>query len=123
VSQLAELERLLGDGATLITDPDITRSYSRDQAPFAESAPPTAVLLAKNAEQISIALKFAHEKKIPVVTRGAGSGLAGGANSTADSIVISLEKMNRIINIDSANLIARVEAGVINLDLDNKVKE
>ena len=123
MSQLAELERLLGDGATLITDPDITRSYSRDQAPFAESAPPTAVLLAKNAEQISIALKFAHEKKIPVVTRGAGSGLAGGANSTADSIVISLEKMNRIINIDSANLIARVEAGVINLDLDNKVKE
>lgn len=123
MSQLAELERLLGDGATLITDPDITRSYSRDQAPFAQSQPPQAVLLAKNADQIAITLKFANERRIPVVTRGAGSGLAGGANSSADSIVISLEKMNRIINIDSANLIARVEAGVINLDLDNKVKE
>lgn len=123
MSQIAELANLLGTDATLIIDPDITRSYSRDQAPFAQSQPPQAVLLAKNAEQIAITLKFANERKIPVVTRGAGSGLAGGANSSVDSIVISLEKMNRILSIDSENLIARVEAGVINLDLDNKVRE
>jgi glycolate oxidase len=80
-------------------------------------------LLAHSAAEISIALKYANENSIPVVTRGAGSGLSGGANSTADSLVISLEKMNQIIEIDSANQIARVQAGVINLDLDTSAKE
>lgn len=123
MSTVAKLQELLGSGVTLITDPDITTSYSRDQAPFAPSAPPLAVLLAKNVAEISTTLRFANEQKIPVVTRGAGSGLAGGANATADSIVISLEKMNRIISVDTENLIARVEAGVINLNLDTHVKE
>ncbi|MFM1910110.1 MAG: hypothetical protein RLZZ545_808, partial [Actinomycetota bacterium] len=123
MSHISALQALLGADATLITDPDITTSYSRDQAPFAQSAPPLAVLLAKNAQQISIVLRFANEKQIPVVTRGAGSGLAGGANSSADSIVISLEKMTQILSIDVENQIARVQAGVINLDLDTKAKE
>jgi glycolate oxidase len=118
MSHLAALTKLLGPDASLISDPDITASYSRDQAPFAVSAAPFAVLLARNATEISIALKYANENKIPVVTRGAGSGLSGGANASSDSLVISLEKMNQIIEIDAANQIARVQAGVINLDLD-----
>jgi|UniRef100_UPI00404A6535 glycolate oxidase len=117
------LSKLLGDRARLITDPDITASYARDQAPFAHSEPPFAVLIAASAEDISVALKYASAHKIPVVTRGAGSGLAGGANSSAQSLVISLEKMNQIISIDTDNQIARVQAGVINLDLDTAVKE
>ena len=123
MSHLSALSKLLGVDASLISDPDITASYSRDQAPFAVSAPPFAVLLARNAVEISIALKYANENKISVVTRGAGSGLSGGANATADSLVISLEKMNQIIDIDSANQIARVQAGVINLDLDKAAQE
>jgi glycolate oxidase len=123
MSHLAALSKLLGSDASLISDPDITASYSRDQAPFATAAAPFAVLLARSASEISIALKYANENSIPVVTRGAGSGLSGGANSTADSLVISLEKMNQIIEIDSANQIARVQAGVINLDLDTAAKE
>lgn len=123
MSHLAALSKLLGPDASLISDPDITASYSRDQAPFASAAAPFAVLLARSAAEISIALKYANENSIPVVTRGAGSGLSGGANSTADSLVISLEKMNRIIEIDSANQIARVQAGAINLDLDTAAKE
>ena len=123
MSHLVALATALGPDATLISDPDITASYSRDQAPFASAAAPFAVLLAHSAAEISIALKYANENSIPVVTRGAGSGLSGGANSTADSLVISLEKMNQIIEIDSANQIARVQAGVINLDLDNAAKE
>jgi glycolate oxidase len=118
MSHFAALSKLLGPESSLISDPDITTSYSRDQAPFAFSAPPFAVLLSRNATEISIALKYANENKIPVVTRGAGSGLSGGANASADSLVISLEKMNQIIEIDAANQIARVQAGVINLDLD-----
>ena len=123
MSHLAALSKLLGSDTSLISDPDITASYSRDQAPFASAAVPFAVLLARSASEISIALKYANENSIPVVTRGAGSGLSGGANSTADSLVISLEKMNQIIEIDTANQIARVQAGVINLDLDTAAKE
>ncbi len=117
------LSKLLGENARLITDPDITASYARDQAPFAHSEPPFALLIANSADEISIALKYANANKIPVVTRGAGSGLAGGANSSALSLVISLEKMNQIISIDTENQIARVQAGVINLDLDTAAKE
>ena len=68
-------------------------------------------------------MKYANENKVAVVTRGAGSGLSGGANSSADSLVISLEKMNQILEIGSANQIARVQAGVINLDLDKAASE
>ena len=121
MSFVPELEKLLG--VSLITDPDITSSYSKDQAPFAPFAPAKAVLLARTTEEVSKALAFCSEHKIPVVTRGAGSGLSGGANADADSLVISLEKMNNIIEIDSANQWARVQAGVINLDLDTAVKE
>ena len=123
MSHLAALTNLLGPEVSLISDPDITASYSRDQAPFATAAAPFAVLLARSAAEISIALKYANEHAIPVVTRGAGSGLSGGANSTSDSLVISLEKMNQILQIDSANQIARVQAGVINIDLDIAAKE
>ena len=123
MSHFAALSKLLGPDVSLISDPDITASYSRDQAPFAKSASPFAVLLARSAAEISIALKYANENKIPVVTRGAGSGLSGGANSDAQSLVISLEKMNQIIEIDSENQIAHVQAGVINLDLDTAAKE
>ncbi|CAB4593132.1 MAG: FAD-binding protein [Actinobacteria bacterium] len=123
MSHLSALSDLLGPEVSLISDPDITASYSRDQAPFAVAAAPFAVLLARSASEISIALKYANEHSIPVVTRGAGSGLSGGANSTADSLVISLEKMDQILEIDPANQIARVQAGVINLDLDTAAKE
>ena len=121
MSFVPELEKLLG--VSLITDPDITASYSKDQAPFAPFAPAKAVLLARTTEEVSKALAFCAQHKIPVVTRGAGSGLSGGANADADSLVISLEKMNNIIEIDSANQWAKVQAGVINLDLDTAVKE
>jgi len=65
----------------------------------------------------------ANAHNIPVVPRGAGSGLSGGANANSDSLVISLEKMNKIIELDTTNLIARVQAGVINLDLDKAAEE
>ena len=113
----------LGPDATLITDPTILPSYSRDQSQIAKNGTPIAVLLAKNESEISAAVKFAYEHNIPVVARGAGSGLSGGANAIDGSLIISLEKMNQIISIDSANLIADVEPGVINLDLDKEVSK
>ena len=113
----------LGGSAKIITDPDVMATYSRDMALFAKYELPDAVLLARSTQEVSLALKFAHLHQIPVVTRGAGSGLAGGANSMAGSLVIGLEKMNEIIEIDAVNQIARVQAGVINKDIDNEARK
>ncbi|MDA3017930.1 MAG: FAD-binding protein [Actinomycetota bacterium] len=118
MDHLGGLSAALGDNASLISDPEITATYSKDQAPFAAHQPAALVLLAKSTEEVSQAVAYANTYGIPVVARGAGSGLSGGANATSSSLVISLEKMNSIIDIDETNMIARVQAGVINLDLD-----
>jgi len=118
MDHLSGLRSALGESASLISDPEITASYSKDQAPFALNQPAALVLLAKSTDEVSKAVAYANAHNIPVVARGAGSGLSGGANATADSLVISLEKMNSIVEIDETNMIARVQAGVINLDLD-----
>ena len=119
MSTASELRELLGSNSAVIDDPSILKSYERDQAPFALSATPSAVLVAHSIAEISQTIKFANTKRIPIVIRGAGSGLAGGANAIAGSIIISTEKLNKIIEIDPINQIARVEAGVINKDIDN----
>ena len=118
MDHLSGLRAALGDNASLISDPEITATYSKDQAPFAAHQPAALVLLAKSTEEVSRAVAYANAHGIPVVARGAGSGLSGGANATSSSLVISLEKMNSIIDIDERNMIARVQAGVVNLDLD-----
>lgn len=118
MDHLSGLRAALGNSASLISDPEITATYSKDQAPFAAHQPAALVLLAKSTEEVSRAVAYANTHNIPVVARGAGSGLSGGANATSSSLVISLEKMNSIIDIDETNMIARVQAGVINLDLD-----
>jgi len=118
MDHLSGLRTVLGDNASLISDPEITATYSKDQAPFAAHQPAALVLLAKSTEEVSRAVAYANSHSIPVVARGAGSGLSGGANATSSSLVISLEKMNSIIDIDETNMIARVQAGVVNLDLD-----
>ena len=119
----AGLRAVLGENASLITDSEITLSYSKDQAPFAPHEAAAIVLLAKSTEEVAKAVAYANAHNIPVVPRGAGSGLSGGANATSSSLVISLEKMNKIIELDTTNLIARVQAGVINLDLDKAAEE
>jgi glycolate oxidase len=118
MDHLSGLRAALGDSASLISDPEITATYSKDQAPFAAHQPAALVLLAKSTEEVSRAVAYANTHNIPVVARGAGSGLSGGANATSSSLVISLEKMNSIIEIDETNMIARIQAGVVNLDLD-----
>ena len=118
MDHLSGLRAALGDNASLISDPEITATYSKDQAPFAAHQPAALVLLAKSTEEVSRAVAYANTHNIPVVARGAGSGLSGGANATSSSLVISLEKMTSIIDIDETNMIARVQAGVVNLDLD-----
>lgn len=95
-------------------------AYSYD-AQLEESLP-DAVVFPRDKEQISRIMRLAYEEGITVIPRGAGTGLSGGSVPTG-GIVLSLEKMNRIIEINEEDLYATVEPGVITLDLQNEVEK
>jgi len=84
-----------------------------------EKSRPGAVVFPQNTDQVSRVLRLAHEKKVPVVPRGAGTGLSGGAIARKEAIVLSLSRMNRILEIDIPNQRAVVQPGVVNLELSN----
>lgn len=82
---------------------------------------PLAVVLPTTIEQVQLIMKACARLKIPVVARGAGTGLSGGALPHADGIVLSLARFNKILDIDTANLTARVQPGVRNLAISQAV--
>ncbi|MEE8575285.1 MAG: FAD-linked oxidase C-terminal domain-containing protein [Thermodesulfobacteriota bacterium] len=96
-------------------------SYSYDAT--GEMFLPDAVVFASSAKEISKLLKLANREGFPVTTRGAGSGFTGGSLPLEGGVVLSTERMNSIIEIDDANLVATVEPGVVNFDLQDAVKE
>lgn len=108
----AELEAALG--APVQTDADILASFARDQAPLAPAGTPVALVRARSADDVVATLRFANERRIPVVTRGAGTGLAGGANAVDGCIVLLVSGLDRIVHIDESTRTAVVEPGVLN---------
>lgn len=82
---------------------------------------PDAVVFPKSAEEISLILKLANKEVFPVIPRGAGSGFSGGSLPVEGGVVVSLERMNKILKIDADNLIAIVEPGVVTGDLQEEV--
>jgi D-lactate dehydrogenase (cytochrome) len=117
---LRRIRHAVGDKA-LILDAQSREAFGRDSVEL--SYLPEAVVEATSVEQVEALLKLANEHRFPVTPRGTGTGLAGGAAPVYGGITLSLARMNRIIDIDSANLIAVVEPGVINGDLKKAVKE
>lgn len=105
------LTRLFGKEKVLL-DPDLVEMYTHDEVPGLK-AQPEVVVRATTVDQIAKLMKLANEKRIPVTPRGAGYGLSGGAVPVCGGIVLSLEKMNRILEIDKKNLMITVEPGVI----------
>jgi glycolate oxidase len=83
---------------------------------------PCAVLLPASTEQVQSILRLCHREKIPFVARGAGTGLSGGALPVENGIVLSLARMNRILEVDIPNARVTVEPGVINLDITGRVQ-
>ncbi|MEN8140062.1 MAG: FAD-linked oxidase C-terminal domain-containing protein [Thermodesulfobacteriota bacterium] len=79
--------------------------------------PPEAVIFPASSEEVSAIMRVASRFKLPVVPRGAGSGMTGGALAVAGGLVLSLARMNRIVEIDTENQVALVEPGVINQEL------
>ena len=110
----------LGGSPALVTDPDVVASYARDQAPLAPAGAPLALVRAKSVEDIIATLRFANVRCIPVVTRGAGTGLAGGANAVDGCILLSVAGLDQIVRIDEAMRIAVVQPGVLNATLANE---
>lgn len=119
---IPELEALL-HGGRLVTDPELMTSWSADEAHLASPGLPAAVLLATSTSEVSAALRWAHRHAVPVVPRGAGTGLAGGATATDGCLVVSTERMRAIRELAVADQLAVVEAGVINAHLDAAAAE
>jgi glycolate oxidase len=108
--------------ARVLADEDALEKYSHDFTEDLRFRPQVAVL-PSSAEQVAEILKLATRERIAVTPRGAGTGLSGAALPIYGGIVLSLEKMNRILEIDEGNLMAVVEPGVITEVLQNAAQE
>ncbi|MET7310528.1 FAD-linked oxidase C-terminal domain-containing protein [Streptomyces sp. NPDC005571] len=119
------LERLRAGlpAEALITDPDITASYAHDMASFCDAGAPAVVVLPRTVEQVQHVMRTATALRVPVVPQGARTGLSGAANASDGCIVLSLVKMDRILEINPVDRIAVVEPGVINAVLSRAVNE
>lgn len=116
MTELDALRRALGE--RLITDPATVAAYGRDSSRAVPEGTARALVLAESTADVSATLAWAHDHRIPVSVRGAGTGLTGGAMAYPDGVIVSLERMTRIIAVDEANRLADVQAGVITADLD-----
>lgn len=105
----------------LITDPAVTASYAHDMASFCEAGAPAVVVLPRTVEEVQHVMRTATELRVPVVPQGARTGLSGAANASDGCIVLSLVKMDRILEISPVDRIAVVEPGVVNATLSRAV--
>ena len=100
------------DAGDIVTDPDILRSYSADRSLGTEFGEPFAAVFPRNAQQVSAVITAAHEHRVPVVPRGAGSGLTGGSNAIDGSLIVCLERMRSVHEVDVANGYVETEPGI-----------
>lgn len=99
----------------------IHEDYSRDELAGIRSFP-DVVVLPENAEQVSAVLRYAWEQNIPVTPRGQGTGLVGAAIAVHKGIMLSTERMNRILELDESNLTLTVEPGVLLMEISKYVE-
>ncbi len=114
MSLLAAIENILGPGGYLHKPEDLTL-YEYDGG--IDKARPDLVVFPESTEQVAAIVKLAGQRGIPIVGRGAGTGLSGGAIARAGGIIVSFARMNRILEIDLPNERAVVEPGVVNIDI------
>jgi glycolate oxidase len=114
------LQGIAGEG-NLLVGQEAIEPYSHDET-VGLQANPEVVVKVTSARQVSEVLKLAQRERIPVTPRGAGYGLSGGAVAVRGGVVLSMEKMNRILEIDRENLMVTVEPGVITGDIHRAVE-
>jgi glycolate oxidase len=100
-----------------VTDPDVLESLAHDDAEWAPVGKPLAAVRPRSTEEVAEVVAACAERGIPVVPRGAGTGLSGGANAVDGCVIVDLSKMTSIVEIDTDNMIAVVQPGVVNDDL------
>ena len=119
-----ELRRIVGDRFVVFDDPDGLAAYSRDEVAEEHYAHmPECMVRPVSSDEISSVLKLANRERIAVTPRGAGSGLSGGAVPVHGGIVLLCDRMNRIIEIDRANMMVVVEPGVVTNEINDVLKD
>lgn len=106
----------------VIHDPSETRAYECDGL-TAYKCPPLAVVLPSSTREVSDALRICHEMGVPVVPRGSGTSLAGGALPTEDSVILGVARLNEVLETDYDNRFIRVQSGRTNLSVTGAVEE
>ncbi|MFG6502875.1 FAD-binding oxidoreductase [Microbacterium sp. P05] len=114
---VSQLRAALGDRVD--TSPAALDEARSDKSGHAASAPPLAVVHAASVADVQAVMRIATRTATPVVTRGAGTGLAGGANAGGGEIALSVRGMNRILEVRADDLLAVVEPGIINAELND----
>jgi len=117
---ITQLEQIIGKDGVLHTPEDLA-VYGYDGT-FEEHRP-DVIALPRNTEQVSQVVILAARERVPVVTRGMGSGLAAASVPFSGGITLSMTRMNRILEIDEVNATARVETGVVTADLQTAVEK
>ena len=117
-----DLRAGLPDDAVVV-DPDQLASYRHDMARFAEAGTPAVLVLPRSTAEVAHVLRTATAHRVPVVPRGAGSGLAGAANAVDGCIVLATTRMDRILEIDPVNRLVVTQPGVVNAALAAAVAE
>jgi glycolate oxidase len=118
---VARLQEVLGKVGVIHEEAE-TRAYECD-ALTAYKCPPLAVVLPSSTEEVAAVMKVCHEEGVPVVPRGSGTSLAGGALPTADSVILGVARLNRVLEIDYDNRFIRVQSGRTNLSVTGAVEE
>src|SRR5262245_63647777 len=118
---LHELEAIVGRRC-VVSSPEGRLTYEADMHTFHKGIP-DVVVLPETAEQVARIVRLCRREHVPVVPRGSGTGLIGGAMAPLGGVMIGTNRMNRILEIDLPNRCATVQPGVINLWLSQAVRE
>jgi len=118
------LSAIVGTRHVIYDDPDRLQVYAHDEIAEAHYAHlPEVVVRPQTVAEIAAVMKLASREKIPVTPRGAGSGLSGGAVPIHGGIVLTMDRMNRILEIDAENMMVVVEPGVVTNEINERVRE
>lgn len=119
---LADLAAVL-PADRLTTDADVLEAYAHDDAEWAEWSPPLCLVRPRTADEVQSVVRACLRHGAAVVARGAGTGLSGGANAVAGCVMLSLERMDAVLEVDELERLAVVQPGVVNDDLRARVAE
>ncbi|MEY1556803.1 FAD-linked oxidase C-terminal domain-containing protein [Yoonia sp. R2331] len=121
-SQLVERLSAVLPADAVISDPAETRAYECDGL-AAYKCPPLLAVLPSTTHEVADVLKICHEMGVPVVPRGSGTSLAGGAMPTADSVILGVARLNDVLETDYDNRLIRVQSGRTNLSVTGAVEQ